>query len=189
MFERLFSKILYREVSSYVNNRAKQRRMRERQEAQYRLDEEKRQKAEQISNARKIEFADKIRLAESYLFEVVNLEQLVLTKMDKINEHFNRVWLSKNSIEREHYRFPKNYEYIFLTTPQYTELLNKLEILQQFQSVSHLSESQKKTILFILQSTLVIEHINAKLVTFNYKINGVRIEGPTLYFPISMLSF
>lgn len=189
MFSKMFSKILYKEMSKYVDAKAKQRRMNERLDAQRRLDEEERQKEERILNERKIEFADKVRIADSYLREVVDLEQLIYNKMDKIHEHFKRVWLSKNSIEKEHHRFPPSYDYIFLTTPQFTELLNKLEILQQYQKAAYLSVPQIKTLLFILQNTEVIEPINKKLAELNYKIGEAKLGGPTLFFPISMISY
>jgi hypothetical protein len=163
--------------------------MRERHEAQRRLAEDERLKEERILTERKKEFSDKIRIADSYLREVVDLEQLIYTKMDNIHEHFKRVWLSKNSIEKDHYRSPPSYDYIFLTTPQFTELLNKLEILQQYQNIAFLSEPQKRTLIFILQNTKVIEPINKKIAKLNYKIGQAELQGPTIFFPIFMISY
>ncbi|MDQ8734211.1 hypothetical protein [Paenibacillus sp. LHD-38] len=185
MFGKMMSKILYKELSKYIDSKRKTDRRTREINMHY---EEQRKREVLLQQNRKQEFANQILIADTFLRQVVYLEQLIDSKIDKIGDYFHRTWWARNSIEKQHQPYPISYGYIFLTTPQLNELGSKLDILGKYEMPNYMSLAQIDTLEFIINNVELIEQINNRLHSKNYRISEVKLQGPTLTFYINLVS-
>lgn len=158
-FEKMFSKIFYKEVSKYVDQRAKQKK---KDREINKIHTEKHRQNQKIHDEKVRIFQDKIDIADDYLQKEVN----ILNEFKKNEAMIERFFTKNHWLKSVQQRSPRaNFSLITLTTYQREDLLKKLQLTPRLyvqQDLYSLGKPTRDTTLeFIILNTPTIKKLSA----------------------------
>lgn len=158
-FEKMFSKIFYKEVSKYVDQQAKQKK---KNREINKIHTEQHRQNQKIQDEKVRIFQDKIDIADDYLQKEVNILYEFKKNEAMIDRFFTKNHWLKSVQQRNP---PANFSLITLTTYQREDLLKKLQLTPRLYVQKDLytlgKPTRDSTLEFIILNTPIIKKISA----------------------------
>ncbi|NRF89859.1 hypothetical protein HQN89_02240 [Paenibacillus frigoriresistens] len=176
MWKYMFNRFLGNEISKYVDSKNKAKRQQKESKKRFEVHREQlRQEESQKETTLRIQkekFNRHINLANSFLCDVVKLEQMIDENAASIKDFFD---YNGNT---------KIYKSIFLTTPQKEELKKQLD-LKPADYIAYPQTNYQKdeasTIEFIFENTSIFKSLQQKMSLKRYVLYA-NAKFPTIYF-------